>query len=104
VGLTNTTNSTAQRVWRFTPRDPTSFMPKSTSYGDSPDMPGNISIPVSMHLYGETRPCALVFFGASFRAFCRLPSSDSPPPPPPLLPCCLISPSSDSPSFNFPVV
>ena len=87
MGLTNSTNSTAQRVWRFTPADPTSFMPTSTgAFLDSPDMPGNISIPVNMHLYDKTRPCTLLFVGASFRA---VPSS---------------SDSSDSPLFDSPLL
>ena len=86
VGLTNHTNSsqsTAQRVWRFTPSDPTSFAPSSASYGTSHvrtrDIPGNISIPVHLHVYGKPRPCTLVFVDALFRAPPNPPLSSSAP-------------------------
>lgn len=80
IGLS--TANISQRVWRFTPLDPTAFMPKTTaSASGHAGNPGNITIPVSMHLYGADRPCVLGFEQAVLSAS-TLRSSSMPPPHP----------------------
>ena len=59
-------------VWRYSPRDPTTFMPRlsnghSSSSESSHAGPGNISIPVQLFLSGENRSCKLGFEQAVLR-------------------------------------
>jgi hypothetical protein len=72
IGLS--TANTSQRVWRFTPLDPTAFMPKATwQKGSEVAGASSLAIPVNMHLFGKLRPCVLGFEQAILRASCFIP-------------------------------
>ena len=61
-----TVKDLTQRVWRFTPLDPTSFAPVLSA--GSFRLPGNITIPVTMSIYGKGRLCSLCFTDAILRS------------------------------------
>ena len=61
VGVGNGT----QRVWRFTPRDPTNFQPViANSRGGA----GNVTIPAQLMIYKASRDCQLGFQQAVVRS------------------------------------
>jgi hypothetical protein len=65
-GSTVGTGNLTQRVWRFTPLDPTSFAPV-VSAKLSPREAGNVTIPVTMEMSGKQRACELSFVQAVLR-------------------------------------
>ena len=66
-GSTVGTENLTQRVWRFTPLNPTSFAPVLSTASSARD-PGNVTIPVTMNIFDKPRSCFLHFTDAVLRS------------------------------------